>query len=103
MSEEETYAAQGRAHARLKSLTSEIATVKAELIRRNRDLTTIAGMIELFIQEPERRNSGAPEPFVASLAKELNRADLPSIEHLAHELFQKTIEARILEEQVKKF
>lgn len=103
MSENEAYEAQGRAHASLKRLKSEIATIKAELLRRNQELAALARMVDQVVHDPAHQDSGAPVPRVFTLEQRLREIDLASMAALAEELFQKTGQASVLEEQIKNF
>jgi hypothetical protein len=57
MSESEKYEAQGRAYARLKETTANVATLKAELGEYVRSLRDVANLVADFINDPEKKNA----------------------------------------------
>lgn len=104
MSENEAYEAQGRAHASLKRLKSEIATIKAELLRRNQLLAAVCRMVEQFVVDPARHDPHAPVPQAITIQHHLNHEiDAASMCALVDELVRKSGEMKILEEQIGHF
>jgi hypothetical protein len=103
MSEDEKYAAQGRAHARAKELRSGIAAATVELNRHTAFLEEVPKRTRSFLKEP---TSGSPVPIGTALVHDLrfNQKDtLAVVANLLEDIYRDTMELRGLEEQIKAF
>lgn len=104
MSDKEIYEAHGRALAEAKKLRAEVAAIQTNLEKRNTDLKAVARAIDQLLQNPDRRDPGAPMPPSAAIAHQLTREiDLASMAVLAEDLFRKASELRLLEERLARF
>jgi hypothetical protein len=106
MSEEEIYAAQGRAHANLKKLKSETATIRAEIQRRNQALTETGRNIERCLRDPAHQEVRTPVALHVQLEHDLRLApeiNLGKLADLIEDFAKKTEEIKTLEEQISQF
>jgi len=109
VSDDQKFAAQGRAHARAKTLRSEVSTAKAELGAKQRDLKKISEGIARIVQgsspglwdseDQKYLDCGA---LVASLRVEYKEL-ISGIADLAEEVCAKAKELEHLELEIKQF
>ena len=107
MSEEEKYAAQGRAHARAKELKSEIATLRVEAMSVQKALSATVSRMDgaihdPLLDEPQTRVAAAIQ-LVHDLRFPPGNALLSSASNILDELYVKSKELDELEKQIAQF
>ena len=106
MSVEEIYAAQGRAHANLRKVRSEIATIRAEIQTRSRALAEMLSRMDRCLRDPLCQEPGAPVAVHVQLEHDLRFRPELKLDHLAGlliDLANQSGEAKSLEEEIAQF
>lgn len=100
MIESEKFEIQGRAHARLRQVRSNAATLKTSLNEYGRRLEGIGRLVRDFAKDPERKNS-AGVSLVGHLRNEVS--SIEDVSRLLDELATDATTIRELESQISQF